>query len=262
MAFALTEHDPLGRLLASAGLFSRTLPHEAFALTEHDPLGRLLASAGPFGHLLPHEAFALTEHDPFGRLLASAGLFSRKLPHEAVALTEHDPLGRLLASAGPFGRLLPHEAFALTEHDPFGRHLASTGPFGRLLPHEAFALAEHDPFGRHLASTGLLWLQVLTKHDAQDHAIANLFQNRARLHNSSKIELHGSSNLLVKSRLLRAKIHGLAVISVNHRAGTIEAPERSESQLALLAESVGPTKHIRVLQGWTASIANRCYQIA
>ena len=206
--------------------------HEAFALTEHDPLGRLLASAGPFGRLLPHEAFALTEHDPLGRLLASAGPFSRTLPHEAFALTEHDPLGRLLASAGPFGRLLPHEAFALTEHDPLGRLLASAGPFGRLLPHEAFALTEHDPFGRHHASTGLLWLQVLTKHDAQDHAIANLFQNRAHedtdlevracalgLLNSSKIELHGSSNLLVKSRLLRAKIHGLAVISVNHRAG-------------------------------------------
>ena len=51
-------YDPLGRHLASAGLFSRTLPHEAFALTEHDPLGRLLASAVPFGHLLPHKARA------------------------------------------------------------------------------------------------------------------------------------------------------------------------------------------------------------
>ena len=46
------------------------------------------------------------------------------------------------------------------------------------------------------------------------------------------------------------------------QGGTIQAPERSESQLALLAESVGTPKHVRVLQGWTASIANRCYQTA
>ena len=37
--------------------FSLTLPHEVFALTEHDLLGRLLASAGA----LPHEGVALTE---------------------------------------------------------------------------------------------------------------------------------------------------------------------------------------------------------
>ena len=57
---ALTEHDLLGGLLASAGLFSRTLPHEVFTLPQHDPLGRLLASTGVFSHTPPHEAFAPT----------------------------------------------------------------------------------------------------------------------------------------------------------------------------------------------------------
>ena len=107
----------LFRALTSA--VSQPVPHDVFGhgirgptTAPYDPLGRLLASAGLFSRTLPHEAFALTEHDPLGGHLASTGLFSRTLPDEAFALTEHDPLGRLLASAVPFGHLLPHEARA------------------------------------------------------------------------------------------------------------------------------------------------------
>ena len=93
-----------------------------------------------------------------------------------------------------------------------------------------------------------------------------LFQNRAHedhdlevracalgLLNSSKIELHGSSNLLVIVTSCTCKKKSRIGRHLGEpQVGTIQALERSEVKLALLAESVGTPKHVRVLQGWTS----------